>query len=409
MVREVVSGLGMLRLVETISSASSETRRPMVASMTLAITNVSTNEKMITDPIATTWSSSNSPPPKNTPSWNQSAAGTTASSLMPIVGEEGEQESADHSPTAVHTNDIERIVVTEARLEANEEVATDAGHQAEDDAGEAADEPAAGVIATSAATIPEAAPRVVAWPSFFHSIASQPIMPAAAATKVLSSACTAWPLAAPADPALNPNHPNHKMPVPSMTSGRLCGGTSSAGHRDRLPSTRHEGEGGGRCVDVDGRPACKVERTHFVVPAVVHPVGDRRVDDKHPDGYEHHPCANRMRSATAPEMSAGVIDANVIKNATKIRTFRIAAHVVQTDLAPVADEVAAPEAAAVARVAQRPGNSDPQQWHDADAVHVHVQHVEHVLGAVHAAVEQCQSGHHEHDQGGRNQHPSEIA
>ena len=48
--------------------------------------------------------------------------------------------------------------------------------------------PAAGVIATSAATTPEQAPSVVAFPSRYHSMSIQPIIPAAAATKVLSNA-----------------------------------------------------------------------------------------------------------------------------------------------------------------------------------------------------------------------------
>jgi hypothetical protein len=47
---------------------------------------------------------------------------------------------------------------------------------------------------------------------------------AAAARKVFMNAWTAWPLAASAEPALKPNQPNHKMPVPSMTSGMEWGG-----------------------------------------------------------------------------------------------------------------------------------------------------------------------------------------
>ncbi len=36
-------------------------------------------------------------------------------------------------------------------------------------------------------------------------------------------AWAATPLAASAEPALKPAQPNHRMPVPSMVSGRLCG------------------------------------------------------------------------------------------------------------------------------------------------------------------------------------------
>jgi hypothetical protein len=48
----------------------------------------------------------------------------------------------------------------------------------------------------------------------------------------------AVPLAANAEPALNPNQPNHKMPVPSMTSGIEWGGCPSDGQPVRLPRTR---------------------------------------------------------------------------------------------------------------------------------------------------------------------------
>ena len=97
--------------------------------------------------------------------------------------------------------------------------------------------PAAGVIATRAATTPEQAPKVVGLPSLIFSIRIHPIIPAAAATNVLSKAWTACPLAAPAEPALKPNQPNHNIPVPNMTSGRLCGGEESDGQPFRLPRT----------------------------------------------------------------------------------------------------------------------------------------------------------------------------
>ena len=47
-------------------------------------------------------------------------------------------------------------------------------------------------------------------------------------------AWAAVPFAASADPALNPNQPNQRIPVPIMTSGIECGGDGSA---LRLPST----------------------------------------------------------------------------------------------------------------------------------------------------------------------------
>ena len=98
--------------------------------------------------------------------------------------------------------------------------------------------PAAGVMPTSPATIPEAAPRLVKWPSRTRSTIAQVSPPAAAATNVLMNACAVWPVAPSADPALKPNQPNHRMPVPSMTSGIECGAEFSLGQLARRPSTR---------------------------------------------------------------------------------------------------------------------------------------------------------------------------
>ncbi len=97
--------------------------------------------------------------------------------------------------------------------------------------------PAQGVMATSPATAPDAAPRVVGWPSLIRSMTSQPSMPADAARNVFITAVAATPSAASADPALNPNHPNQRMPVPSMVKGRECGCIPSRGQPSRRPST----------------------------------------------------------------------------------------------------------------------------------------------------------------------------
>ncbi len=94
--------------------------------------------------------------------------------------------------------------------------------------------PAPGVMATRPATMPDAAPRLVGWPSRRHSTSTQDKPAAAAARKVLTKAWAAWPSAPSADPALKPNHPNHRIPVPSITSGMLCG---RCGFSVRCPRT----------------------------------------------------------------------------------------------------------------------------------------------------------------------------
>ena len=98
--------------------------------------------------------------------------------------------------------------------------------------------PEAGVMATRPATAPDAAPRLVACPSRSFSTSSQPSIAAAVATWVFMNASAAWPLAARAEPALNPNQPNHSSPAPISTSGRLCGRIESRLKPIRLPRTR---------------------------------------------------------------------------------------------------------------------------------------------------------------------------
>src|SRR5660397_86057 len=76
--------------------------------------------------------------------------------------------------------------------------------------------PAAGVIATSPATIPVAAPNIVTLPNRRYSISIHASMAAAAEVLVTINADPASCPAASADPALKPNHPNQSKPAPMM-------------------------------------------------------------------------------------------------------------------------------------------------------------------------------------------------
>src|SRR6266446_864385 len=84
--------------------------------------------------------------------------------------------------------------------------------------------PAAGVIATSPATAPEAAPSTVGLPRELHSVNIHARAAAAVAVLVVVKAAAASPLAASALPALNPNQPNQSRLAPRTVMGRLCGG-----------------------------------------------------------------------------------------------------------------------------------------------------------------------------------------
>src|SRR5687767_6545827 len=83
--------------------------------------------------------------------------------------------------------------------------------------------PAAGVMATSPATAPEAAPSTVGLPRVIHSVNIQPRAAAAAPVLVARKALAARALASSALPALKPNQPTHSRAAPITVMGRLCG------------------------------------------------------------------------------------------------------------------------------------------------------------------------------------------
>src|SRR5271165_3062204 len=83
--------------------------------------------------------------------------------------------------------------------------------------------PAAGVMATSPATNPEANPRMVGLPRLHHSPKTHAMAPVAAAMVVVTKASAAVFPAESALPALKPNHPNHNSPAPVIVIGKSCG------------------------------------------------------------------------------------------------------------------------------------------------------------------------------------------
>ena len=84
--------------------------------------------------------------------------------------------------------------------------------------------PEAGVIATRPTTAPIQNPSALTFLPFVTSKSTHDKPAAAAATWVVEKAVTANEEAPTAEPALNPNHPNHNKPVPNKTYGMLAGG-----------------------------------------------------------------------------------------------------------------------------------------------------------------------------------------
>src|SRR5512134_2341026 len=98
--------------------------------------------------------------------------------------------------------------------------------------------PEAGVIATSPATHPEAAPSTVGFPRWIHSVNTQDRVAMAAAVWVATKALVERSPAASALPALNPNQPNQRIAAPSTVMGRLWGAMLSTPNPFRFPMTR---------------------------------------------------------------------------------------------------------------------------------------------------------------------------
>ena len=143
-------------------------------------------------------------------------------------------------------------------------------------------------------------------------------MAAAAAMFVLTNACAARPLAPRADPALKPNQPNHRRPVPSMLSGSECGrrrvaaaGRGASRARGRAPrATTPEL----MCTTVPPAKSSSAPRRNS------QPAGEKTqcatgvytTINQIPRNQNH--AENFMRSTMAPVISAGVMIANMSWN-----------------------------------------------------------------------------------------------
>src|ERR671920_1380319 len=98
--------------------------------------------------------------------------------------------------------------------------------------------PDAGVMATSPATAPEAAPTVEGLPVCAHDTRAHVTAAMPVAICVATNALLALLAAAPAEPALKPNQPTHRRAAPKTTSDMLCGSIGSLPYPSLRPSMR---------------------------------------------------------------------------------------------------------------------------------------------------------------------------
>ena len=174
--------------------------------------------------------------------------------------------------------------------------------------------PDAGVIATRPATAPEAAPTVVGRPCRTHSGIIHPNTAAAVASCVAVKALAASGPAVSALPALNPNQPNHSIDAPSTTNGTLCG-TAGCGQPCLRPTTSAAASAATPALRCTTVPPAKSSAPTPSGPRNPPPhtqwASGAYTSTAHSPVKARYP-GNRIRSANAPEISAGVMIANII-------------------------------------------------------------------------------------------------
>src|SRR5512140_1575956 len=173
--------------------------------------------------------------------------------------------------------------------------------------------PQAGVMATSPATAPVMAPTAVGFPFREDSRIIHPSIAAPAAMLVVTNATVATVPDASALPALKPNQPNQSIPAPSMTRVTLWGGVTRCGKFRRGPSIRVATSAATPALTCTTVPPAKSRAPRAcsqpLAPQTQWAIRSYEMVDQSATNSANE--RNRNRSTTAPEMSAGVIIANI--------------------------------------------------------------------------------------------------
>src|SRR5688572_26007420 len=189
--------------------------------------------------------------------------------------------------------------------------------------------PAAGVMTTRPAKMPEQKPRTLGLPRVTHSIIAQTKPATAAASVVVVKALEAMASAPSAEPALKPYQPTQSMPVPTMQSTMECGGIGSLPKPRRLPRMRQRTSADQPEVMWTTVPPAKsiaLIAAFGLSGPHMKPVVDQTMwaNGKYTANI-HRPtnsstAENFMRSAMAPRIRAGVMIAKVNWNIAHIES-----------------------------------------------------------------------------------------
>src|SRR5580765_830133 len=180
--------------------------------------------------------------------------------------------------------------------------------------------PQAGVMTTRPATAPEQKPRMLGLPLRTYSAIAQAKEATAVARVVVMKALAATPSAATAEPALNPYHPTHNMPVPIAHNTMLCGAKFSFPNPRRLPRIKHRINAlqpEDMCTTVP--PAKSIAwieafafHTPFMQPLMPQTMcASGKYTITIHNAMKSSIALNLMRSAIAPRIRAGVMIANI--------------------------------------------------------------------------------------------------
>ncbi len=184
------------------------------------------------------------------------------------------------------------------------------------------------------------------------------------------------------------------------------GGHGLTGPSLALAQHQHQGQSRGTGADVHHQATGEVDGAELEDPALdaPHPVAYRGVDQQNPHRHEHRP---RRELEAVGDGSGDQRRGDHREGEPECGEGPgfPARHVFQEGGVEAADERPAPGALTTE---QRGHHRHPEQGHDAQAVDVHHQHVEHVLGAHHAAVEQGQARGHEQHERCRCEHPGHV-
>ena len=182
-----------------------------------------------------------------------------------LGGHQADQKGAGETADQVHTDHVERVIEAELELQADSQrTQHTADRRRSPSAPTTFTDEQDGVMATRPATMPDAAPSVVAWPSRIRSVSSQASMAAAVATVVVMKVTAAPPLsgqrrtgveAVPAEPQqAGTQHHERQVVRPHRVPGQPL----------RLPSTRRQSQARSTGVDVDRSTTGEVDRLELV-------------------------------------------------------------------------------------------------------------------------------------------------